>query len=68
MNKVKAKIDFDPTDKYLKAKKDVIQAITSIRELSPAQQEQLALEFIGAEGVAALINFMNMVQQNYSKQ
>ena len=63
MNKVNAKIEFEPTDKYLKAKKDLVQAMMSINELSPIQQEYLVREFIGAEGVAALINFMNMLQQ-----
>ena len=67
MNKVKAKIDFDPTDKYLKAKKDLIQAMVSINELTPIQQENLVREFVGAEGVAVLINFMNMVQQKNQK-
>ena len=67
MNEVKAKIDFDPTDKYLKAKKDLIQAMVSINELTPIQQENRVREFVGAEGVAALINFMNMVQQKNQK-
>lgn len=61
------KIDLDPTNKYEKAKKDMLQAMQSISELTPEQKQQLAYGFIGAKGVADLLyimSTMNRQEQN----
>lgn len=36
----------EPTDKYEKAKKDIIEALNSIRELNMQQQQQLFCELV----------------------
>lgn len=53
---------FEPTDPYEKAKMDILKALDSIRVLSPAQQKTLAKELVGAENVAALLNFVRQMR------
>lgn len=63
MNDYNVKIDLDPTNKYEKAKKNMLQAMQSINELTPEQKKQLAYEFIGAKGVADLLHIMSAMNQ-----
>ena len=62
MNEIKPRLDFEPTDKYEKAKKDLIQAMNSFCELSPYQKEKLFKEIAGAEVTDAFIRFMTMTK------
>ncbi len=45
MNDVKLTTNLEPTDKYLKARQDILKAIDSVNQLTPQQRQQLALEF-----------------------
>ena len=38
MDKYKLTLGIEPTDKYNKAKQDLIQALSSLQELSPQEQ------------------------------
>lgn len=42
-------VTIDPKDKYEKAKKDMIQAMNSIRDLDMQQRQQLLYELVGIE-------------------
>lgn len=46
----------EPTNDYDKARQDVMQAMASIRKLSPQQQRMLIEEFVGEANVAVLLN------------
>ena len=48
------KIEMTPTDKYEKAKKEMITAFKSFRELDSKQKEQLVLELAGMDALIAL--------------
>lgn len=67
MDDYKIKIDLDPTNRYEKAKKDMLQAMQSISELTPEQKKQLAYEFIGEQGVATLLSITNEINKNLRK-
>lgn len=54
----------DPKDKYDKAKKDLIEALNSIRALYPQQQRQLVYEVYRDQMVGA---FLNLTQQNFKR-
>jgi len=58
MENYKIKPTIEPTNKYKKAKMDLLQAMMSIGELSPQEREQLATELFGVEKVAAVCNLM----------
>ena len=58
MNQYRPAVGIEPTDKYEKAKQDLITAYNSFRELSPNQQEMLAKELLGATNVATMLNIM----------
>lgn len=60
---INPKLDFDPTDNYQKARKDLITALNSIGQLTPEQQRQLATELFGAKAVNDFIRFA----QSYNK-
>ena len=45
MNDVRLTTSLEPTDKYLKARQDILKAIDSVNQLTPQQRQQLALEF-----------------------
>lgn len=45
-------VGIDPTDKYAKARKDLLQALRSVRQLTSDQQQALVVEFFGAEKAA----------------
>ena len=55
----------DPTDKYEKAKQDLIKAYESFNDLSSIQQEKLAKELFGAANVAAVLN---IIQQAFKSR
>ena len=56
MAEYKVSLGLEPTDKYKKARQDLIQAMKSINELSPQQQKNLAEEMFGRAKVAAVID------------
>lgn len=58
MNDLYVKLEIEPKEKYEKARKDVFQAIKSLQELTPQQQEQLANEIFGCESVAHMQRIM----------
>ncbi len=51
MDNIKLTVGLEPTDKYLKAKQDLLQAIKSIGELCPQQRRHLAEELFGIQKV-----------------
>lgn len=59
MEQFKPTIGIEPTNKYDKAKQDLIQAMSSISELSQQEQEMLAKEVFGAARIAAVLNAFN---------
>lgn len=52
MENYKLSVGFEPTDKYQKAKQDLLQAINSFRELDDTHKRRLLNDFFGAEKVA----------------
>lgn len=58
MDRFKPTVGIEPTDKYEKARQDVIQALDSIRDLESWQREQLAKELLGIDIVAAMYSSM----------
>lgn len=58
MDRFKPTFGLEPTDKYEKARQDVMQALDSIGELELWQREQLAKELMGVEAVAAMYYMM----------
>lgn len=58
MNQYKPTIGIQPTDKYEKAKQDLITSYNSFRELSPEQQGMLVKELFGAANAAAVLNIL----------
>jgi hypothetical protein len=56
MDNYEFKIGVEPTDKYEKAKKDLLQALKSFGELLPIQKEYLIKEILGATNVEILCN------------
>lgn len=59
MDRYKPTIGIEPTNKYDKAKQDLIQAMNSIRELSQQEQQMLFTELFGAAGIAAVLSLFN---------
>lgn len=64
MDNYQITFELDPIDNYDKAKKDLMKAMTSIRNLSPYQQRLLAEELVGAANVAVL---MSIFHQNFKR-
>lgn len=58
-------LDFDPKNKYDKARKDIFQAIKSVNELDPDQQQQLICELVG---IKQFNLFVEICQQIANKQ
>lgn len=58
MNEYKPAVSIEPTDKYEKAKQDLIQALKSYEALTPVQKERLMQEFFGAANVTAVCNML----------
>lgn len=59
MDRFKPAIGIEPTNKYDKAKQDLIQAMNSIRELSQQEQQKLFTELFGATGIAGVLSLFN---------
>ena len=51
-------VGIEPTDKYQKAKQDLLQAINSFNKLDDMQKRCLLNEFYGAEKVAVVLDFL----------
>ena len=64
MIQYKPTIGIEPTDKYEKAKQDLITSYNSFRELSPDQQERLVKELFGAANTAAILNIIQKALGN----
>ena len=58
MDNFKIKATIEPTDKYLNAKMDLIQALHSYGELSPYEQECLIKEIFGVANLAVVYNML----------
>ena len=61
MTEYKPVFGAEPTDKYEKAKQDLLQALKSYGELTPHQKEELLIDFLGAANVAALCNALKNI-------
>lgn len=61
MNNLKLTLGIEPTDKYEKAKMDLIQARKSFFELTQQEQRRLMEEFVGADNVAAMVRLFNQI-------
>ena len=59
MDYFKPTFGIEPINKYAKAKQDLMQAMSSIRELTQQEQQMLATELFGATKVAALLNLFS---------
>lgn len=58
MDCFKLTMGIEPTNKYDKAKQDLIQAMNSIRELSQQEQQKLFTELLGASGIATVLKLI----------
>ena len=58
MNEFKMNVDIEPTDKYQKAKLDLLQAIKSFESLTQQQKLQLVEEAFGVSKATAIIDFI----------
>ena len=58
MEHYKLAIVVDPTNKYEKAKMDLIQALKSYGELTPQEKECLMQEFFGVANIATVCNML----------
>ena len=59
MDKYKLTFGIEPTDKYNKAKQDLIQALSSLQELSPQEQRVLIEDMFGIAQVAVAMDMFN---------
>ena len=59
MNSYKLTFGIEPTDKYKKAKHDLLQALKSYDDLSLKEKECLMQEFFGAVNIATICNILN---------
>ena len=58
MNPILEQMKAEEERRYLKARKDVYEAIKSFRDLSPKQQEKLTEEVFGAAAVSTALKIM----------
>ena len=58
MDNYKPTVGIEPTDKYEKAKQDLLQALKSYGELTPQEKECLMQEFLGAANFALMSNVL----------
>ncbi len=58
MYEFKPTVGIEPTDKYEKARQDLLQALKSYGDLSPTEKESLMKEFFGVANVAAVCNML----------
>lgn len=59
MEQIKPTVGIAPTNKYDKAKVDLLQAMSSVKQLTVQEQKMLATELFGAVRVAAVLNLFN---------
>ena len=59
MDYFKPTFGVETTNKYDKAKQDLIKAMNSVRELTNQEQRMLAMELFGAANVATMLNLLN---------
>lgn len=59
MDKYKLTFGIEPTDKYEKAKQDLIQALHALEELSNEERHVLIEELFGAAQVAIAVDMFN---------
>ena len=59
MDKYKLTFGIEPTDKYEKAKQDLIQALRALEELSNEERQVLIEELFGATQVAIAVDMFN---------
>ena len=58
MEEYKITFGIEPTDEYIKAKNDIIEAMSSIQKLTPQEQQALAQEIFGAESVKLVMDMI----------
>lgn len=58
MDELKPTVGIEPTDKYKKARQDLLQALKSYDELLPTEKESSMKEFFGVANVAAVCNML----------
>ncbi len=61
MDSYKPTVEIEPTDKYERAKKDLLKALKSCGELSPQERESLLDELFGAANVVVLDSILNRI-------
>lgn len=61
MNNYNLKIDIEPTNKYEKARNDLVEALSSFEKLSAMEQEQLVRDLFGVEA----LNMLSKITQRY---
>ncbi len=59
MDKYKLTFGIEPSEKYEKAKQDLIQALLSLQELSDEEHKIMAEEIFGAAQVAVAMDIFN---------
>lgn len=59
MNNYELSLSLEPTNKYEKAKKDLIQALKSFKELNFQEQHQLASELFGVAQVDFVLKIVS---------
>lgn len=59
MDNYRLSVGIEPTDKYKKAKQDLLQALKSYEDLTSHEQERLMNEFFGAANVAVICDMLN---------
>ena len=67
MDNFKLTFGVEPTDNYAKAKQDVLQAMLSVRSLTPLEQQKLATEVFGATQVAIAMEAFRQLLGGQSK-
>lgn len=63
MNNYRIKPELEPTDKYEKAKQDLLKAIKSMQDLSPEERRVLAHEVFGAAYVERAMKFFENINK-----
>lgn len=59
LDNIRLTVSLEPKDKYDKAKKDIIEAMKSVQDLSAFQQQQLVKELLGYEGFLRFYSLIN---------
>ena len=59
MEDYKITVDVDPEDQYIKAKKDLLEAMDSFQQLTQQERERLITELLGVAAVNEVRRIMN---------